>query len=152
MMGKTLLKAAHVSLVIFAVSILLIQCKTDNKTYSQDEMYKDIYIDQFKLTYFRNLLIKSYNNSKAIQEIIAQDHSGFTEPVLSMEDLKLIDSLTTQDNFNLKTDSINSIGRVAEGTEGKHTLSYILDTLGSSWLDSLANNRYGKLDVSSFEP
>ena len=61
-------------------------------------MYKSIYIDQFKLTYFRQILSKGYNNSKAIQEIISSDHSGFTEPILTEDDYKLIDSLTTVDN------------------------------------------------------
>jgi hypothetical protein len=114
-------------------------------------MCKEIYLDQFKLTYFQKFLIKSYNNSEAIQEIIAQDHSGFTEPVLSLKDLKLIDSLTTEDNLRLKEDSASSIGRVAEGAEGKHTFTYILDMLDSRWIDSLANERYGKLDGNPFE-
>lgn len=134
--------------MILVTITLLIQRRTDNKTHpnANDEMYKEIYLDQFKLTYFRKLLIKSYNNSEAIQEIISQDHSGFTEPVLSLKDLKLIDSLTTEDNRRLKEDSASSIGRVAEGAEGKHTFTYILDMLDSRRIDSLANERYGKLD------
>lgn len=105
-------------------------------------MYKSIYIDQFKLTYFRQLLIKGYNNSKAIQEIINEDHSGFTEPILTIDDYKIIDSLTSVDNQKIKTDSINRIGRVAEGAAGNHTLGFIMDKLESKWLDSIANKRY----------
>lgn len=112
---------------------------------------KDIYVDQFKLTYFRMFLKKSYNNSKAVQEIIAQDHSGFTEPVLSMQDLKFIDSLTNHDYSILKTDSASSIGRVAEGAEGKHPLGFIIHKLESKWLDSLANKKYSELESSPFE-
>lgn len=144
-------KAIVNCLAILALVALQTQCKTQNDDSSQDEMYKDIYVDEFKLTYFRSLLKKSYNNSEAVQEIIAQDHSGFTEPVLSKKDMKLIDSLTTLDNSILEADSANRIGRVAEGAEGKHSLSYILDALSSDWLDSLANKRYEKLEVSPFE-
>jgi hypothetical protein len=59
-----------------------------------------------------------------------------------MDDYKLIDSLTTVDNQKMRMDSARSIGRVAEGAEGKHPLGFILDKLDSKWLDSLANKRY----------
>ena len=87
------------------------------------------------------MLLKSYNNSKTIQEIIKLDHSGFTEPILTMEDYKLIDSLTAVDNQIMKIDSTNSIGKVAEGAEGKHPLGFILNKIESKWLDSLALKR-----------
>jgi hypothetical protein len=45
---------------------------------------------------------------------------------LSIEDEKIIDSLTSQDSFNLKADSTNSIGRLVEGAEGKPSIIYIL--------------------------
>ena len=104
-------------------------------------MNKSIYIDQFKLAYFREFLRKSYNSSKAIQEIISSDHSGFTEPILTEDDYKLIDSLTTADNEKLKIDSIQS-NRRAEGAQGKRPLGFILNRLSGKWLDSLANKRY----------
>ncbi len=110
-------------------------------------MYKSIYIDQFKLTYFRKLLVKSYNNSKAVQEIINQDHSGFTELILTMEDYRLIDSLTEVDIKTMQADSANSIGRVAEGAEGKHSIEFILDKHESKWLESLANKRYKRAKI-----
>lgn len=135
-------------LAILALVGLQTQCTTENDASSENKMYKDIYVDEFKLIYFRLLLRKSYNNSEAVQEIIALDHSGFTEPVLSMGDMKLIDSLTTLDNSILKADSANRIGRVAEGSEGKHQLGYVLETLSGGWLDSLANKRYKELEVS----
>jgi len=88
------------------------------------------------------MLVKGFNNSKAVQELIDLDHSGFTEPILTIDDLELIDSLTTTDNIKMKIDSANRIGRVAEGAEGKHPLGFILDKIDSKWLDSLANKRY----------
>ncbi len=130
--------------IYFFVSVIFlfgIQCKRPYNSKLQAE-YKSIYIDQFKLTYFRQLLIKGYNNSEAIQQIIKLDHSGFTEPILTMDDYKLIDSLTTADNQKMQMDSTNSIGKVAEGAEGKHPLGFILGKLESKWLDSLANKRY----------
>lgn len=123
------------------------QCKSSLNSTSQTAMYKSIYIDQFKLTYLRKILIKAYNNPKAIQEIIQSDHSGFTEPILTLNDEKLIDSLTTIDNLSMQMDSTNSIGRVAEGAEGKHTLGFIPDKLKSKWLDSIARKRYKKSGI-----
>jgi hypothetical protein len=135
--------------VLFASAIGL-HCTDTGTSKSQKAEYKSIYIDQFKLTYFRKMLIKGYNNSEAIQEIIQSDYSGFTEPILTMEDYKLIDSLTSVHYQKIKTDSANSIGRVAEGGEGKHILGFILDKLESKWLDSIANKRYKKSGVRSF--
>lgn len=123
------------------------QCKIIHISKSQKAMYKSIYIDQFKLTYFRELLIKSYNNSKAVQEIINQDHSGFTELILTMEDYKLIDSLTEVDNKVMQADSANSIGRVAEGAEGKHSIDFILSRHESKWLNILAHKRYRRAKI-----
>jgi hypothetical protein len=96
------------------------------------------------------MLIKGYNNSKAIQEIIKLDHSGFTEPILTLDDYKLIDSLTIVDNQKMQLDSANSIGQVAEGAEGKHLLGIILAKINSKWLDSTATKRY-KHNVSEIK-
>jgi hypothetical protein len=85
-------------------------------------------------------LIKSYNNSSAVREIINTDHSGFTEAILSEEDFKLIDSLTTVDNQRLIADSTEGYRR-AEGSNGKRPLGYIMDKLNNKWLDSLAKRR-----------
>jgi len=125
---------------LFAL-LIFIGCKTTHNSTSQKAMYKSIYVDQFKLTYFRKILIKGYNNSNAIQEIINSDHSGFTEPILTEADYKLIDSLTSVDNENLKIDSTQG-NRRAEGSQGKRPLGYVLGKLNSKWLDSLANKRY----------
>lgn len=63
------------------------------------------------------MLIKSYNNSNAVREIIDNDHSGITEPVLTDDDEQLIDSLTTADNNKMNTDSMEGERR-AEGAQG----------------------------------
>lgn len=140
---------AYKRFIIFGLLCCLFgfQCKSIHNSKSQKAMYKSIYIDQFKLTYFRKLLVKSYNNSKAVQEIINQDHSGFTELILTMEDYRLIDSLTEVDIKTMQADSANSIGRVAEGAEGKHPIEFILDKHESKWLESLANKRYKRAKI-----
>ncbi|UTM21736.1 hypothetical protein [Dyadobacter chenhuakuii] len=126
---------------------------TNNKE-EKDEigLNKAIYVDEFKLTYFRKMLLKTYNNADAAREIIEQDHSGFTEIVLTMADYKLLDSLTNADNEFLKADSAYSIGRRAEGAEGKKSLGLILDRISSDWLDSLALRRFEISNVNSSMP
>jgi len=126
---------------VILVSLNGLQCKNTNNLTSKKAIYKAIYIDQFKLTYFRQILIKGYNNSKAIQEIISLDNSGFAEPVLTEGDYKLIDSLTTFDNEKMRIDSTEG-DRRAEGAKGKRPLGFVLERLNSNWLDSLAKKRY----------
>ena len=94
------------------------------------------------------MLIKGYNNSNSIREIIDNDHSGFTEPLLTSEDLNLIDSLTKVDNTKMKIDSTEGNGR-AEGSNGKRPLGFILYKLKSKWLDSLAKKRYLISDIKN---
>ena len=127
---------------VLLISIIGIRCKSSHNSTSQKQINEFIYVDQFKLTYFRQLLVKGFNNSNAVQEIIKFDKSGFAEPILTMDDLNLIDSLTTVDNLRMQLDSTRRVGRVAEGAEGKHPLGYILEKIESKWLDSIANKRY----------
>lgn len=140
------IKYKFICFTFLLASLAGLKCKTAHSSTSQKTMYKSIYIDQFKLTYFRQLLTKSYNNSKAIKEVISSDHSGFTEPILTTDDYRLIDSLTTFDNDKIKIDSTEG-NRRAEGAQGKRPLGFILDKLKSKWLDSLANKRYKSSDV-----
>lgn len=126
----------------FLLTILTIttSCENTHRASALNTQYKEVYLNQFKLTYFRQLLKKSYNNSNAIREIIGDDHSGFTEPILTEQDYKIIDSLTTLDNQRLIADSSKSHLR-AEGAQGKRPLGFIMDRLTSKWLDSLAKRR-----------
>ena len=129
---------AAVYFILFTTSLVSTSCESTRRTPSLKAQYKDIYLDQFKLTYFRQLLAKSYNNSNAVREIIGADHSGFTEPILRGEDYQLIDSLTTLDNQYLIVDSTEGHRR-AVGSQGKRPLGYIMNKLTGKWLDSLAN-------------
>ena len=130
----------HYALLTFLI-LICVQCQSTKRTRFLRKEYKSIYIDQFKLTYFRQMLKKGYNNSQAIQEIIISDHSGFTEPILIDDDYKLIDSLTTVDSQKMAIDSIEGKRRV-EGAQGKRPLGFIIGKLNSKWLDSIANKRY----------
>ena len=128
------------SSIIFVIIMFASSCDSTRRITSQKKQLKEIYLDQFKLTYLRQLLRKSYNNSNAVQEIIINDNSGFTEPFLTANDLHIIDSLTTLDNEYLKVDSAQGIQR-AEGANGKRPLGFIMKKLTSKWLDSLAKRR-----------
>ena len=129
-----------VNYTFFFIFLFCLGCKSAHSPKSFIAEYKTVYINKFKLTYFKQLLKKSYNNSNAIREIISQDHSGFTEPILSEADYRFIDSLTTAENNHIRVDSAQGNNR-AEGAEGKRPLGYILDRLSSKWLDSTAKRR-----------
>src|ERR1700756_624157 len=106
-------------LLTITISLVYPSCKPSDDAISDSRrISREIYVYQFKLTYFQSLLIKSYNNSNGIQEIIQSDRSGHGEPVLTGGDLRLIDSLTAVDNDRLVADSASSIGAVAEGSGG----------------------------------
>src|SRR5574343_1086099 len=126
--------------ILLTIVAITISCENVNKAELQKIEKEEIYVNQFKLTYFRLLLSKSYNNSTSVRDIISTDHSGFTEPILTEIDFKLIDSLTTIDNQRLITDSSKGHLR-AEGAQGKRPLGFIMDILTSKWLDSLSKSR-----------
>ena len=135
--------------ILLTTLFITVSCESTRRTQSLKAQYKDIYLDQFKLTYFKKLLIKSYNNSNAVREIINADHSGFTEPILTEDDYKLIDSLTTLDNQLLLADSTEGHRR-AEGAQGKRPLGYIMGKLKSKSLDSLARQRLKVSGVQNY--
>ncbi|MDE3145090.1 MAG: hypothetical protein KGL19_13115 [Bacteroidota bacterium] len=128
-------------IIILTTSITGLNCRGSHSLTSKEKVFKQIYIDQFRLTYFRLSLKHSFNNSKAIQEIINNDHSGFTEAILTFDDYKLIDSLTKLDNIKMVVDSTEGDMR-AEGAQGKRPFFFIIDKIRSKWLDSLAKERY----------
>jgi hypothetical protein len=135
----TLNKAVAYFIIVFGLFIST-SCEGNRRTALLQAQFSEVYIKQFKLTYFRQLLAKSYNHSEAVTEIISADHSGFTEPVLTSADYKLIDSLTSIDHQYLVADSTEGRNR-AEGAQGKRPLGYIMEKLAGKWLDSLARRR-----------
>ena len=112
------------------------QCQT---TYMKQ--MKESYLYDFKMSYFKTLLYEAFNRSNEIKKILLLDRSGYGEMILSYEDNKLIDSLVKIDNQIMVRDSLNTIGRVGEGAEGKHVFVYAIGRYQSKWLDSIANAR-----------
>src|SRR4030095_12744682 len=94
------------SIICLFLLIVFSSCKSTQAWTTKKEM-KEIYIPNFKLTYFKKLLIAGYDNTNEVKSIVFADHSGFSEPILSMEDHDLIDSLVKIDNDTMILDSIN---------------------------------------------
>jgi hypothetical protein len=136
---------------VLLLMFLFVQCKTMKENRNEIKQFKSVYLHQFKLEYTLNLLQAGFNHSEAINSIISFDHSGFTEPILTTADHHIIDSLAYLDNQIMMTDSTNSIGMVAEGAEGKHIMSYLINKYESKWIDSVAKVRYKTLGVKKFE-
>lgn len=134
---------------LFVISLIFYSCSNSGLTRKNKADLKNIYKEQFKLIYFRQLMIKSYNNSNAVQEIIDKDYSGFTEPILSADDLRLIDSLTNIDNQYLIADSAKGYER-AEGINGKRPIGLIIEKMKSKQFDRLIKNRM-KILISKHE-
>jgi hypothetical protein len=124
---------------ILLFSILFVGCKPHYQSFRSQ--FKEIYENQFKLTYTKQLLKKSYNNSIHINSILTEDRSGFTEPILTQEDYRFIDSITTIEVNKIKIDSTESIGRVAEGGEGKHIISFLINRIESGDLNKIIKSR-----------
>ena len=140
---------SNFKLSILLLVILLIGCKP--KHYSFQSQFKEIYSNQFKLTYTKQLLKKSYNNSISINLILNDDKSGFTEPILTQEDYVYIDNLTTIEAKKIKIDSTESIGKVAEGSEGKHTLSYLISRIENDDFNKLIKKRSRIAKLKTFQ-
>jgi len=127
--------------IIFCV-LLAAACKAPQVSETDQNQIEESYVYDFKINYFRKLLREGFNNSDAIRNVLASDHSGYGEPILSEDDQKLIDSLVKIDNKNMVSDSLKRIGTVAEGAQGKHVLDYSLFKYQSKWLDSIAKARF----------
>ena len=122
-----------------SLCLILVSCKS-NHTIIYNRQMKESFIYDFKITYFKKLLLVGYNKTDAIKSVVSEDQSGFSENILSMDDYNLLDSIVKVDNDVMLKDSIVG-NRRAEGTQGKRVLGYALNKYESKWLDSLANVR-----------
>jgi hypothetical protein len=121
--------------------LLFLACKTTRQTNTYTAQMKEAYLYDFKITYFKKLLLAGYNNSDDAKSLIRKDQSGFGEIILSPDDYNMLDSIVKIDNEVMIKDSLNG-NRRAEGTQGKRVLGYALNKYESKWLDSLADTRY----------
>jgi hypothetical protein len=144
----TSMSTSNFRFVILSFSVLYLGCKPHYQ--SSKSQFKEIYVNQFKLIYAKQLLRKSYNNSVPINTVLKDDRSGYVEPILTDEDYKYIDSITTVEANKIKIDSIESIGRVAEGAEGKHVLGFLIQRLESTELNRIVKRRCKKAKANAF--
>lgn len=122
--------------------VLLTSCKIQYGSKQYYHQMRESYLYAFKMNYFQRLLLEGFNRSDEIKNILILDRSGYGEPILSNQDIKITDSLVKIDNEIMVQDSLNSIGRVGEGAQGKHVFAYALYRYQGKWLDSLAKERY----------
>ncbi len=121
--------------------LLLIGCKSSFEATYQKQM-KEAYINDFKLTYFTKLFDVGFDYPQDIMEKFKKDGSGYSEPLLSGEDIRIINQFVEIDNQQMISDSIQRINTVSEGAQGKNVLNFLLVKYNSKWLDSLAFARY----------
>ncbi len=128
--------------VLILILTFLFGCKQYANKKESHAMMKNLYTEEFKLVYFEELLKKGFNSDKGYLQAVSIDRSNFAEPMLSPDDLKLIDSITFVDNQKMVLDSIQSVLTRAEGAVGKQVFKYALDRYQSRWLDSIVNSRF----------
>lgn len=130
-----------VSLIVFT------KCKSSKEAIFE-KRYKEAYINDFKIKYFRSLLSESFSHSNEIKVILKNDASkGLADPNLSMQDYQVIDSVVKIDNFLMAQDSARRDllvreRKLPEGNKGKYVFTYALERYNSKWLDSLSKARY----------
>jgi hypothetical protein len=139
-------------MIIAATFLIYVSCNPSQFNRIEKRERKEVYVYSFKITYFKKMLLSGFDNSAEIKTIIGRDHSGYSEIVLSMDDFKFIDSVIVADRAKLSADSSASIGRKAEGSEGKRVFDFVLERYQSKWLNDVAIKRsryYTDMDVSS---
>ena len=127
----------------FFLAIVLgcVACITVKKNTSTINSRDSDYISCFKMTYFKTLLNTAFNKTASIKEVLAMDHSNYSEMIILRDDFQFIDSIVQVDNQQMVRDSIESTVGRAEGSAGKRIFQYALDKYGSKWLDSVAHAR-----------
>lgn len=132
-------KKSFTFFIVLLVS--LCGCKFTHKL-SFDKNLKDAYLYDFKIRYFKQLLLEGFNKSDAIKEILNEDASkGLSDSQLSLQDIELINRYAQIGNNEMMKDSGNN-GTMAEGSQGKYVFSFALGKFNSKWLDSLSKARY----------
>ncbi|WEK17794.1 MAG: hypothetical protein P0Y49_13400 [Candidatus Pedobacter colombiensis] len=96
----------------------------------------------FKQAVFEKCLYYGFNGSRTFKELMKQNKGGGGEFIMYSD--HIIDSIAKSTNVKMVSDSIASIGKVAEGSEGKHIISTCLALYTSKMLDSIAGVEYQK--------
>lgn len=126
---------------LFAILFCLVFASCNNsKDVAYNKQMTQSFIYDFKIKYFKLVLKEGFNRSDAIKSVLKQDHSGYGEPILSEEDIQIMDSLVKIDGEEMRRDSV-ARKRMAEGAQGKHVMDFAVRRYQSKWLDSLAKAR-----------
>lgn len=141
-------------LLFVAVIISLISsCKPPGQfSRSERKEMKEVYVQSFKMTYLKKMLLSGFRNSKEIKTVLNEDHSSFSEIVLTMDDYVFIDSIVAIDTETVIADSTYSIGLRAEGAAGKRVFAFALNRYQSKWLNDVAKRRaksYTHVDLTT---
>ncbi len=129
------------TLLFISLYILVSGCK-NNRHLTYNKSLKHAYVYDFKITYFKQLLLEGFNKSEAIKEVLNNDASkGLSDSQLSLQDIEIINHYAKMGNIEMEKASIKNPG-MAEGSEGKYVFSFALERFNSQWLDSLSNARY----------
>lgn len=108
---------------------------------STAQISKKDFVREYKLQYFKACLKNGFNKNAAIRQLLQEDVSGYSESILG-NNYRRIDSLSLITVAKIKSDSASSIGRRAEGSEGKRVFSKCLCQYNSRWLRSAASKAY----------
>lgn len=136
-------------IIIVVAVIFCVSCKPVQHSYSEKRQKKEAYVYSFKMTYFKKMLLAGFGNSYEIKSIVNADRSGYSEIILSLQDFQFIDSIVAIDKAKIFADSAASIGRVAEGSDGKRVFDHALARYQSKWLNDVAIERYrSSVDVN----
>lgn len=104
------------------------------------KQFREAYIQEFKLVYFKSCLNNTFNNTE-IRHLNKTDKSGMSEPILGADVYSLIDSLTRVDasgSIRLSGDS----GELSEGSEGIAAYRICLNAYTGKRVERLAKRRY----------
>jgi hypothetical protein len=129
------------SILFLLTGWVCISCNQRLYNHTQKRQMKEAYVYSFKTTYFRKMLLAGFRNSDEIKKVLTEDHSYFSENILSLEDFQFIDSVVSVDLAKMVADSAYSIGRMAEGAEGKRVFDNALKRYHSKWLTRMAKKR-----------
>lgn len=139
-------------LLVTVIGCLISSCKPGQFSHLERKQMKETYVHSFKMIYFKKMLLAGFRNSNEIRSILNEDHSNFSEIVLTMDDYAFIDSIVAIDREKMITDSTYSIGRRAEGAFGKRVFTVALNRYESKWLNDVARQRsksYTNIDVAA---
>ncbi len=123
---------------LIVVSAFVMGCAT-----TKSNSDKAIFIQEFKMHYFKSSLKYGFKNTPEINAILSTDGSTSSELILGNAEI-FVDSVAKARNSDL----IKTFpkGTKAEGTTGNPIFKKILDDYQSSWLNSLAKDAYRKFN------